>query len=79
MAAILVFFCLFSNLPGWPRFWVKNSKQYFNPNEASQANLSTEIGDIYESGQFVLIWYFRLELNHYFLGKSAVLTSGMWL
>ena len=52
MAVILVFFCLYSNLPGWPRLWVKNSKEYFNPNEASQANLNTKIAAIYESGQY---------------------------
>ena len=42
MAAILVFFCPYSNLPGLPRLGVKNSKEYFNLNEASQANLNTD-------------------------------------
>ena len=42
MAAILAFVCLYSSLTGWPRLRVKNSKEYFNPNEASQANLNTD-------------------------------------
>ena len=57
MAAILVFFCLYSNLSGLPRLWVKNSKEYFNPNEPGKFEYrqkNTKIAAIYESGLFLL-------------------------
>ena len=41
MAAILVFFCLFSNWPFWPRFQTQNSKEYITLNEAKRANLQS--------------------------------------
>ena len=56
MAAILVFFCLHSNLPGWPRLWVKNSKEYFNPKEVSQENLNTDKG-ILKLPPFMKVFY----------------------